>query len=86
MVADGPPIGKTIRQLLEQSPERLLGKFCEHFSRFQTLLKFLDVTKKLSVHDFREGDVLLLPAEIGACACHPRGAASILEVLLPDVA
>ena len=49
VVADGPLKGKTIRQLLEQSPERLLGKLSGHFSRFPLLLKFLDVTTRLSV-------------------------------------
>jgi len=49
VVADGPLKGKTIRQLLDQSRERLLGNLSEHFSRFPLLLKFLDVTKRLSV-------------------------------------
>jgi mannose-6-phosphate isomerase len=49
VVADGPLKGKTIRQLLERSRERLMGKLSGHFSRFPLLLKFLDVTKRLSV-------------------------------------
>jgi mannose-6-phosphate isomerase len=49
MVADGPLKGKTIRELLQQSPERLLGKLSRTFTRFPALLKFLDVTKTLSV-------------------------------------
>jgi len=49
VVADGPLKGSTIHQLLRQSPERLLGKLSRHFSRFPLLLKFLDVTKRLSV-------------------------------------
>jgi mannose-6-phosphate isomerase len=49
VVADGPLKGKTIRQLLEQSHERLMGRLSGHFSRFPLLLKFLDVTKRLSV-------------------------------------
>jgi mannose-6-phosphate isomerase len=48
-VTDGPLRGRTIRQLLQQSPERLLGKLSRHFDRFPLLLKFLDVTKGLSV-------------------------------------
>lgn len=49
VVADGPLKGKTIRQLLNQSRERLLGRLSGHVSRFPLLLKFLDVTKRLSV-------------------------------------
>ena len=49
MVADGPLKGRTIRELMQQSPERLLGKLSPEFTRFPVLLKFLDVTKRLSV-------------------------------------
>jgi len=48
LVADGPLKGKTIRQLLLESPGPLLGKL-SGFSRFPLLLKFLDVSKRLSV-------------------------------------
>src|ERR1700689_2593254 len=49
VVANGPLKGKTIRQLLDHSRERLLGRLSGHLSRFPLLLKFLDVTKRLSV-------------------------------------
>jgi len=49
VVADGPLEGKTISQLLRQFPEQMLGKLAVHFSRFPLLLKFLDVSKTLSV-------------------------------------
>ena len=49
IVADGPLKGKTLRQLLQQSPERLLGNLAAHYDRFPVLLKFLDVRKRLSV-------------------------------------
>jgi mannose-6-phosphate isomerase len=49
LVADGPLKGKTIGQLLKQSPEQMLGKLAGHFSRFPLLLKFLDVQQTLSV-------------------------------------
>ena len=49
LVADGPLKGRSIRQLLERSPEQMLGKLASHFTRFPLLLKFLDVTKGLSV-------------------------------------
>ena len=45
LVADGPLKGQTIRQLLEQSPEQLLGNLAAHYTRFPLLLKFLDVEK-----------------------------------------
>ncbi len=48
-VADGPLKGSTIRQLLEQSPQQLLGKRAGRFRRFPVLLKFLDAHEKLSV-------------------------------------
>ena len=49
LVTEGPLKGKTIAQLLKQSPEQLLGKLAGHFTRFPLLLKFLDVSKSLSV-------------------------------------
>jgi mannose-6-phosphate isomerase len=48
-VANGPLKGRTIRQLMEQSPEQLLGKPARHFRRFPLLLKFLDARDILSV-------------------------------------
>ena len=48
-VAAGPLKGSTIRQLLEQSPDQLLGKLAGRFRRFPVLLKFLDAHDKLSV-------------------------------------
>ncbi|MGA2578452.1 MAG: type I phosphomannose isomerase catalytic subunit [Bryobacteraceae bacterium] len=48
-VADGPLKGRTIRQLLEQSSEQLLGNLTGRFRRFPLLLKFLDAREMLSV-------------------------------------
>lgn len=48
-VANGPLKGRTIGQLLEQSPEQLLGKLAQRFRRFPLLLKFLDAHEMLSV-------------------------------------
>jgi mannose-6-phosphate isomerase len=31
-----------------------------------------------------KGDVILLPAVVGACVCHPRGSIGLLEVSLPQ--
>jgi mannose-6-phosphate isomerase len=36
-----------------------------------------------AVYPFHQGDVLLLPAIIGACSCRPQGPMSVLEVSLP---
>ncbi len=49
LVANGPLKGQTINQLMENEPERLLGKLAGHFKRFPLLLKFLDVHEMLSV-------------------------------------
>jgi mannose-6-phosphate isomerase len=49
LVADGPLKGRTIKQLIEQSPDQLLGKLEGRFSRFPLLLKFLDAQEVLSV-------------------------------------
>ncbi|MEP6984440.1 MAG: type I phosphomannose isomerase catalytic subunit [Chloroflexota bacterium] len=49
LVADGPLKGRTIAQLLNESPEHMLGKLARHFRRFPLLLKFLDARDVLSV-------------------------------------
>lgn len=33
-----------------------------------------------AIYAVGKGDVLLLPAVVGACVCRPRGAVSLLEV------
>jgi mannose-6-phosphate isomerase len=48
-VANGPLKGQTIRQLMEQFQEQLMGKLASRFSRFPLLLKFLDAREMLSV-------------------------------------
>jgi mannose-6-phosphate isomerase len=48
-VANGPLKGRTIGQVLEESPEQLLGKLAGRFRRFPLLLKFLDAREMLSV-------------------------------------
>ena len=55
-VAAGPLKGSTIRQLLEQAPEPVLGKLAGRFRRFPVLLKFLDAHEKLSVQVHPEDD------------------------------
>jgi mannose-6-phosphate isomerase len=49
LVAEGPLKGKTIKHLLDQSPHQLMGGLAGRFPRFPLLLKFLDVSKALSV-------------------------------------
>ena len=49
LVAEGPLRGCTIAQLIEQSPQRMLGHRLEKSRRFPVLLKFLDVQKMLSI-------------------------------------
>ena len=36
------------------------------------------------IYTFRRGDVLLLPAVVGACLCRPHGTISMLEISLPQ--
>jgi mannose-6-phosphate isomerase len=48
-VGNGWLQGQTIGQVLEQFPERVMGKFAGRFRRFPLLLKFLDVREMLSV-------------------------------------
>jgi mannose-6-phosphate isomerase len=35
-------------------------------------------------HSFAKGDVMLLPAAVGACSCQPRNSISLLEISLPQ--
>ena len=66
-VADGPLKGRTIAQLMEQSPEQLLGRLAGRFNRFPLLLKFLDVREMLSlqVHPADDRKDLLPAGETG---------------------
>ncbi|MDB5109586.1 MAG: yvyI [Mucilaginibacter sp.] len=49
IVMDGPLKGKTIKELLADSADELLGRFAVNYKRFPLLLKFLDAQKVLSV-------------------------------------
>ena len=66
-VKNGPLKGQTIRQLMERSPEQLLGKLAGHFRRFPLLLKFLNARQMLSVqvHPSDAHTDLLPPEETG---------------------
>lgn len=48
-VADGSLQGLSIAQLLDQFPERVMGKLAGRYRHFPLLLKFLDVREMLSV-------------------------------------
>jgi len=48
-VANGPLRGRTIGQLMRESPKLLLGTLAGHLRRFPLLLKFLDASEMLSV-------------------------------------
>ena len=62
-VANGPLKGLTIGQLLQQSPEQMLGKLAARFRRFPLLLKFLDAREMLSVQVHpTKANTNLLPA------------------------
>ncbi len=66
-VANGPLKGRTIGELVAQSPEQLLGRLAGRFSRFPLLLKFLDVREMLSlqVHPADDRADLLPAGETG---------------------
>src|SRR5580704_6129800 len=62
-VANGPLKGRTIGELLAQSPEEMLGQPAHRFRRFPLLLKFLDAREMLSVQVHpSDRNVDLLPA------------------------
>ena len=48
-VANGALKGRSIGELLDQSPGQMLGKLAQRFRRFPLLLKFLDAREMLSV-------------------------------------
>ena len=48
-VADGPFKGQTLTELIERSPNLMLGELASQYRKFPLLLKFLDVQKMLSV-------------------------------------
>lgn len=63
LVAGGPLTGKTLKELLGLFSEEMLGKLSGRFSRFPLLLKFLDVTRALSVQVHPSDDYpALVPA------------------------
>ncbi len=66
-VANGPLKGRTLGQLLKESPEQMLGKLAGRFRRFPLLLKFLDVRTLLSVqvHPSDRQTDYLPPGETG---------------------
>jgi mannose-6-phosphate isomerase len=66
-VKNGLLKGQTIRQLMERSPEQLLGKLAGRFRRFPLLLKFLNAREMLSVqvHPSDAHTELLPPGETG---------------------
>lgn len=66
-VAEGPLKGRTIAQLIQQSPQLMLGKMLEPTRRFPLLLKLLDVQKMLSVqvHPADSKDDLIPEGETG---------------------
>jgi len=49
VVANGPAAGKTLRQLITQHGDRLLGTNCLSTSRFPLLIKLLDARERLSL-------------------------------------
>ena len=67
VVANGPLKGHSIRELMEQCPERLMGSPSHQSRRFPLLLKFLDAHEMLSVqvHPADRDKEFLPPGENG---------------------
>jgi mannose-6-phosphate isomerase len=65
VVADGPHKGQTLRSLMEQQPEWLLGKAAGRSARFPWLVKLLDAWDWLSVqvHPNERDVIRLRPGE-----------------------
>jgi mannose-6-phosphate isomerase len=62
-VANGPLTGRTIVQLLDESPVQMMGRLARRFRRFPLLLKFLDAREMLSIQVHPSGsNIDLLPA------------------------
>jgi mannose-6-phosphate isomerase len=62
LVAEGPLKGRTIAQLINQSPRSILGRLAPRFRRFPLLLKYLDVRQMLSVQVHpRDSNADLIP-------------------------
>jgi hypothetical protein len=38
-----------------------------------------------SHYRFHKGEVLLLPAVVGACSCLPNGTVTLLQISLPEI-
>ncbi|MDN0199812.1 type I phosphomannose isomerase catalytic subunit [Streptomyces sp. S.PNR 29] len=49
-VVDGPLAGRTLRQVMEEHPEELLGRHLPSGPRFPLLTKFIDGSRPLPVH------------------------------------
>ena len=90
-VADGPLAGRTIAELIRDSPHELLGAATTHSGRFPLLLKFLDVCDRLSVqvHPTDDQTALLPQGEPGKTEAwvvlHSGAAARVYAGLNPRV-
>lgn len=66
---------------------RAKSPFAIGFAGSPCVLVCLDGKGHLTQHGidfpFRAGDVLVLPAEVGACSCSPSGKVELLEISLP---
>ena len=63
LVMNGALAGQTLTQLMQKSPDQLIGRLASRFKRFPLLLKFLDVHKMLSVQVHpRDDQSALIPA------------------------
>lgn len=90
-VADGPLAGRTIADLIRDSPQELLGASAAHWRRFPLLLKFLDVCDRLSlqVHPADDQTAFLPQGEPGKTEAwvvlHGGAAARVYAGLHPRI-
>jgi mannose-6-phosphate isomerase len=66
-ISNGPLEGQTLTDVVQNSPDELLGRFAGKFDRFPLLLKYLDASQVLSVqvHPSDDQTDLLPPGENG---------------------
>ena len=86
VVADGPLRGATLRDLMEQIPQRLLGRPPEAHGRFPLLCKFLDARQPLSVqvHPNDEQAARMTPTSKGPNAGLGKTEAWVILQAEPD--
>src|SRR5207253_8692654 len=91
VIATGADAGQTLRRLMEQHPEQVLGTVARRYATFPWLVKFLDARDWLSVqvHPDEEAVRTLWPGEAGKTEAwfvlDAKPGSKIFAGLLPEV-